>query len=276
MCLNGHFYDADKYSYCSLCKTGSNSIKKEKVLNTGAELTGLVNSIREGEELNTMERKITVKGIGHITATPDYVVINMTVDATDKKYDKAVEEATDKIAKLTKALKNAGFYDDALKTVDYRVNTATGYKKNFKGVNEIVKTGFTCLNRMKLAFDFNGEKISKAINAITNCVSDPRLNIVFTIKDEEAVKDKLLKSAGENARRGAQILCEAAGGKLGNLITVNYNWNELSILSPTRFDYNYMDHTTELGDSACMALPEAIQPDDIDLSDNAVFVWEIV
>ena len=30
-----------------------------------------------------MDRKITVKGIGHITAKPDYVVIHMTIDETN-------------------------------------------------------------------------------------------------------------------------------------------------------------------------------------------------
>lgn len=224
-----------------------------------------------------MDRKITVKGIGHITAKPDYVVIHMTIDETNKKYEKAVEEASDRINKLSSALSNIGFEKDALKTADFRVNIATGYKKNFKGVSEAVKTGFTCTYRMKLAFDFDGEKLSKAIDAITKCVSDPRLNITFTVKDEEAVKDELLKSAGANARRRAEILCEAAGGKLGNLVTVNYNWNEISILSPNRFDSNYISDTMELCcDDSPMLAPESIQPDDIDLSDDAVFVWEIV
>lgn len=223
-----------------------------------------------------MERKITVKGIGHITAKPDYVVIHMTIDETNKKYERAVEDASDRINKLSNALVNIGFESDALKTADFKVNTTTGYKKNFKGVSEVVKTGFNCTYRMKLAFDFESEKLSKAIDAITKCVSDPRLNITFTVKDEEAVKDELLKSAGANARRRAEILCEAAGGKLGNLVTVNYNWNEISILSPTRFDSDYLSDTAELSCAMPVLAPESIQPDDIDLSDNAVFVWEIV
>lgn len=223
-----------------------------------------------------MERKITVKGIGHITAKPDYVVIHMTIDETNKKYEKAVEDASDRINKLSDTLVDIGFESDALKTADFKVKIATGYKKNFKGVSEVVKTGFTCTYRMKLAFDFESEKLSKAIDAITTCVSDPRLNITFTVKDEEAVKDELLKSAGANARRRAEILCEAAGGELGNIVTVNYNWNEISILSPTRFDSDYLSDTEELCSEMPMFAPESIQPDDIDLSDDAVFVWEIV
>lgn len=256
-CEKGHFYDVEKYSICPNCNN---------LLN--------FNEIEENE----MERKITVKGIGHITAKPDYVVINMTIDATDKKYEKAVEEASDRINKLSNALAKIGFEKDDLKTVDFKVNVASGFKKNLKGVNEVVKLGYTCNNRMKLAFDFDSEKLSKTVEVITNCVAEPRLNITFTVKDEEAVKDELLKSAGANARRRAEILCESAGGKLGNLVTVNYNWNEISILSPTRFNNDIGGTTGVLFDdskSMSMLAPKEIQPDDIELSDNATFVWEI-
>ena len=223
-----------------------------------------------------MERKITVKGIGHITAKPDLCIIYMTIDETNRKYEQAVDDASDKINELSNALVRIGIEKDALKTADFKVDVETGFKKNFKGVGEIVKTGFTCTYRMKLAFDFSSERLSKVIDAITTCISDPRLSIAFTVKDEEAVKDELLKSAGANARRRAQILCEAAGGNLGNLVTVNYNWNEISILSPTRFTSDGLSNTGPLCCDMPTLAPGSIEPDDIDLVDNAVFVWEII
>ena len=38
-----------------------------------------------------MTRTITVKGVGSATAKPDYVIISMTLDAQDMKYEKAME-----------------------------------------------------------------------------------------------------------------------------------------------------------------------------------------
>ena len=266
-CINGHFYDDEKYYFCPHCgvKSRKENINKNKTI----------------QEDNGMDKKITVKGIGSITAKPDYVIINLTIDATNKKYEKAVEDATEKINKLSNALVEIGFEKNDLKTADFRVNVATGYKKNLKGVNEMVKTGFSCVDRMKLAFDFNSEKLSKAVEAITECIAEPRLNITFTVKDEEAVKDELLKSAGANAKRRAEILCESAGGKLGNLITVNYNWNQISLLSPTKYHSDDIGGTTELlYDASPISkpplAPKSIQPEDIELHDDAVFVWEIM
>lgn len=220
-----------------------------------------------------MERKITVKGIGNVTAKPDCVVINLTVDAVHKKYSTAVEEVSRRVNELARVLEGVGFSADSLKTVDFRVDVNYEFKKNRKGIPEQIKDGFRCVNRLKLEFDFDNDKLVKAIDAITKSVADPKLSLAFTVKDEEIVKDELLKSAGQNARRRAEILCEAAGGKLGNLITVNYNWNEISILSPShmRFDNN----TTDIVDTCCLAAPSSFVPDDINITDNAVFVWEI-
>lgn len=55
------------------------------------------------------------------------------------------------------------------------------------------------------------------------------------------------------------------------MLTIDYNWGELNIISPT--DY--------MMEEKCMAMPVGaladmdIEPDDIDVSDTATFVWEI-
>ena len=227
-----------------------------------------------------MERKITVKGIGHITAKPDFVIINLTIEEVNKKYEKAVDEANKRINDLVSALSKIGFKPEDIKTVDYRVASNVEYKTNKKGVREYIKNGFRCSNRLKLSFDFDGEKLSKTVEKISDCVAEPKVNITFSVKDEEAVKDELLKSAGANAKRRAEILCESAGGKLGNLITVNYNWNDVSLLSPTSFDS--INQTASLFEEFSAAAPPSVAPtqsfapDDIELNDSALFVWEIV
>ena len=58
---------------------------------------------------------------------------------SNKKYDKAVEDASDKINELSASLVNIGFESDSLKTVDFKVNIATGYKKNLKVLMRLLK-----------------------------------------------------------------------------------------------------------------------------------------
>ena len=51
-----------------------------------------------------MTRTITVKGVGSATAKPDYVIISMTLDAQDMKYEKAMELAAVHLEQLKASL----------------------------------------------------------------------------------------------------------------------------------------------------------------------------
>ena len=98
----------------------------------------------------------------------------------------------------------------------------------------------------------------------------PQLTIAFTVKDATAINEEMLRSATVNAKRKAEILCEASNVKMGQLLSIDYNWGELNIYSNTRYDMA----------EDCMpmmAMPKSIdiEPDDIDVSDTATFVWEI-
>ena len=46
------------------------------------------------KEAKSMERTITVKGIGKISARSDYVILEMKLEAKDKQYDKVMDIAT--------------------------------------------------------------------------------------------------------------------------------------------------------------------------------------
>lgn len=69
----------------------------------------------------------------------------------------------------------------------------------------------------------------------------------------------------------AELLCEASGVKLGQLLTINYNWSELNIYSDSTYDLL----PSFLREEPIKARHIEIEPDDIDVKDNAVFVWEI-
>ena len=58
---------------------------------------------------------------------------------------------------------------------------------------------------------------------------------------------------------------------LGQLLTIDYNWGELSVISKTRFEAE--DCLMPL--MAKGTFDADIEPDDIDVNDTATFVWEI-
>lgn len=217
-----------------------------------------------------MPKTITVTGIGRATARPDTVVISMSLDSHDRAYDKAMEIAAENIDVITKALVAIGFEKSAVKTTDFDVRTDYENVKDRSGNYHREFRGYVISHKLKIEFDFDVKRLSMALSAIAGCLAHPQLSISFAVKDAAAVNEEMLRSATTNARRKAEVLCEAAGVKLGELVSINYSWGELNICSDT----NYV-----LAED-CMAAPMAarsidIEPDDIDVRDTATFVWEI-
>lgn len=217
-----------------------------------------------------MARTITVKGIGRATAKPDTVVISMSLDSRDMEYDKAMEIAAGNIGSLTEALKGAGFEKDALKTTDFNVRTDYESVKDRNGNYHSVFKGYVITHRLKVEFPFDVKHLSTALSAIAGCLSHPQLSISFVVKDATAINEEMLRSATSNAKRKAEVFCEAAGVKLGELLSINYSWGELNICSDTSYAL-----AEECVAAPMMAKSIDIEPDDIDVTDTATFVWEI-
>ena len=57
----------------------------------------------------------------------------------------------------------------------------------------------------------------------------------YTIKDVEAAKNELLGKAVAESKKKAQVLTDAAGVKLGNIISIDYSWGEIDIYSDVKY-----------------------------------------
>ena len=216
-----------------------------------------------------MTRTITVKGVGSFKAKPDYVVISMNIESKDKDYAKAVENANKRINILEQTVSGIGFEKGSIKTTRFGVSAQYENKKDAGGNFKRVFAGYSCSYSLKLGFDFDSGRLAETLTSIAKCEAEPMLNISFTIKDPANANEELLTSAAKNARRKAEILCAASGEELGRLISINYDWSEPNFVSRAMYDAG----------AECMsmmrnAVPQ-MEPDDIELSDTAAFVWEI-
>lgn len=219
-----------------------------------------------------MPKTITVKGTGKATAAPDLVVLSMSLESRNLDYERAMDAAAEQIEDLNSALELAGFDRKSVKTGSFSVRTEYGYRNTPDGNGEQIFAGYVVTHNVKVEFDLDPGRLSGALSAIGACTAHPQLSVAFTVKDAETVSGELLRAATLNAKRKAEVLCDASGRKLGDLLSIEYSWNDMSLFSPTRY---------EMADE-CMGAPMmakragiAIQPDDIRVSDAATFVWEI-
>lgn len=219
-----------------------------------------------------MMRTITVKGVGNVSAKPDYISISMTIESVRKDYDKAMEDAAARIEKLQKVAADSGYAKEDVKTVSFNVDTRYESVKDRQGNYKREFTGYACVYRLKLSFDFDSKQLARVISSIANSGAKPELSIAFTVKNPAKVSEELLASAAQSARVKAEFLCRASGCEMGQLLSIDYNWGELNIVSQT--SYEMEDCIMPLATMSKGSAPE-IEPDDIDVCDTVTFVWEI-
>ena len=118
---------------------------------------------------------------------------------------------------------------------------------------------------LKVGLNFDKKRLGEVLVAVAKSKAAPEFNIDFTVKDVNAVKDELFARCATNARAIANGLCAGAGCRLGEILSINYSWDEIDI---------HMGSCTCAAEADGCSAPD-IDPDDIDVSDSVTFVWSI-
>lgn len=216
------------------------------------------------------KRTITVKGVGTASTKPDYVIINFTLISKDKDYTKSVDEANRRIELLKNSIENVRFSVEDLKTLSYNVRTDYESVRNKFGSFDRKFMGYCCEYHLRLGFYFDPKRLSEVMTAISDSKADAELSISFSVKNPAKISRELLKSAAEDAREKADVLSSALGAKLGALLSIDYNWGEINVVSSSTYGVDRMANAVPLA-----AAPE-FEPEEIDSRDSATFIWELI
>ena len=215
------------------------------------------------------KRTIHIRGIGHAAQIPDTVVLSLTLTAQNKEYSAAVKIGSQQVEMLREAIVEAGFKANDLKTTKFNVQAiyeneetkdskSTRYQKVFMG--------FECRHDLKLTFDFDKDKLNAAVDTIASCLAEPKISIAFTIKDVDALSDKILKTAAKDAKRKAKVLCAALGVKLGKIINIHCTQDDSLFDEDTCICAKYTPGKENSLDFA---------PEEIKVTETVDIYWEI-
>ena len=213
--------------------------------------------------------KIHIRGIGQAAQVPDQIVLSLTLTAQNKEYSAAMTVSSQQVEMLREAIVEAGFKADDLKTINFDVRSVYEdeeyHESNSKRYRQIFY-GFECCHDLRLTFDFDNDKLNRALDTIAASLAQPKISIAFTIKDVEDFNDRILKSAAKDAKHKAKLLCAASGVKLGKLLKIDYSWDEVNI------------HHETIVCGECAPIQKSsfdMQPEEIKASDTVDFLWEI-
>ena len=212
-----------------------------------------------------MQKTITVRGTGHAKATPDCVHIFFTLVNTHKQYARAMEAASSDIDALKSSLALVGVPPEEIKTAGFSVETDRSFRHGRNCVE-----GYSIYHKIKIVMDFDKERLGRILEAITHSCAAPDFSIRFTVKDPTAIRNEILETAASNAHAIAEVLCKGSGTGLGELLSIDYSWQEVGFYSRTEIAPSYLeeDHLND-----CDA--QKFTPDDIQANDTVTFVWAI-
>ncbi|MBO5320250.1 MAG: SIMPL domain-containing protein [Ruminococcus sp.] len=217
-----------------------------------------------------MERVITVRGKGVKRVSPDTIEINFTVKAQDASYDNMIKLSEEQLIAMQNAVERTGFKKKQLRTQNYRIHTVYRDVKKENGEYENVFSGYECKQEFLLKFPMDIQKFNSVLRSIDICEARPLFDINFTLSNSQEARDEALRDAAINAHREAELITEAAGAHLGDLLKIDLTDNCYSFRS-----MGVNSVSTASSASLSIDTTGTMQPDNITVEVSAEFIWEI-
>lgn len=178
---------------------------------------------------------IFVTGEGEITAKPDRMRLNLGVEARAEKLEEAMADNVKRMTSLREALLRLGVAEKDLKTGQFSVSQVrepisirttetpsapSGELATSSRVEERWVERYLVSNTLEVIYpDLTraGDLISAAVQAGAN----NSWGLQFEVTDPEPLQDQAREAAIANARKRAEQIAQAAGVKVGRVLSIN-------------------------------------------------------
>ena len=219
-----------------------------------------------------MDRTIRVSGEGTISAPADCVELSLYLETTEKEYSKAYETAGQHGEELQNAVVSLGFDKKDLKTQSYNISARYDSVRDKEGNYKEVFIGYCVSHSMILRFDFNENMLSAVLTTLSETKAAPRMNIRFTVKDQEIYKMELLEEITADAKKKAKKLAEASDVELSDLIKIDYSFGNVNFYSETAYD---CVAETRMLTGMNVKKAYGFTAEDVRITERATFEWLI-
>jgi uncharacterized protein YggE len=169
-----------------------------------------VHSAEEGD--SPPRRSITVGGSASVTAVPDRATFTFGVDTRGQTASAALDESAKASDRVVAAIKGAGVDSENIQTQNvslYPVTSSDGRHIEGFAANATVTVRAENLDQA-------GQLVDAAVRAGATSVSGPALER----SDADELQNEALADALADARVKAEALAKAAGGSLGDVLSV--------------------------------------------------------
>lgn len=164
------------------------------------------------------EGAITVSGGGQVNLAADMAYVTLGISISDSDVSTVMQQANTSIDSICAALVESGLPKDCIST-DY-LYISPQYDYSGDNSNEII--GYNVNSGLKLTID-DVDAVGSYIDVAFAAGANSFDSITFAVKDNSEARDEALRLAVADAEKKANVLAEAAGMKLGDIVTIEEN-----------------------------------------------------
>ncbi|SFG15685.1 SIMPL domain-containing protein [Pontibacter chinhatensis] len=214
-----------------------------------------------------MERKLQITGRGKLSVSPDIVILSFDASAHEWEYEKTVDALNNKVESLRAILESVHVERKNLKTKDFSIRKETTWNKK---TEKHEFNGFRATHHLELELPLDKHLLNRLLGQLAKQLDNLDFSIAFGVRDAVAQQQQLVLQAIAKAKENAQLIAEATGVQLQEILDIDYSFRELTIRSQ-RHDYRLYETDVV---STYDAAPD-FEPDDIDVSETITITWKI-
>jgi Uncharacterized conserved protein len=222
---------------------------------------------------------IIVRGDSSSSIKPDKVILSINFYVKSNTYQNVLDKGANNVNHfVTDTLPHFNFTKEDLKTNRFNVRKETRY-------NSVTKNhefdGYSYSQNTRLEFDYDIEKLSEMMEAISKLEDSPVYEVNFGVKDEKSYRDDLLAKAYQDAESKARAIASAAQKELRRCEKVDFksfgtDYTSSSRLGQGRYAYKQaavMESDMVLRESTANVLADTFNPEDIEVSETLYCLW---
>jgi hypothetical protein len=221
--------------------------------------------------LLAQERKntatITVKGVSNLKVQPDEGYLNLNASFIGLDVNQAMLGLEKKTKELIKQIIASGLNEKDIKTINFQLNKHSVYRR---GATK--DSGYFATQSLQIKFTYSKEKIAKILNTFSDSKADYNMYFNFMLSDtlrkqSEAV---LIKIAVKDAKTKATTLSNESGVKIKSIKGIEYG-----IVANNQPYPMLKTRSMMMADENGQGAMQGFTPDDIELNDEVLIIWEI-
>jgi len=217
-----------------------------------------------------MENTIHVTGRGAVHVVPDVTRLEVSIDRVYETYEEAYLKAKENSKWVVDILEYNGKSGKMAKTTRMDISEHTHSKYDSAGHHiGYVADGYSLDQRVRIDLGIDNVLLNKIVRGIGKFIEGAEIHIGYTVQDPRPAQLRMLEKAVKDAKEKAEIMAKALGCQLGDVININYGYQEVHVYAEARNIHSNAEAT------ACTSDSLDITPEDLSVSDNVQVEWAL-